>query len=117
MIGASKREYAFRNNVWQGYFHEFIGIKWCQNKSSVWTFIILEEIWFQYFFSHLRVLDKKLCHREICLIEVFSFLQFAKGLLREKIIPPSHSRPCMAFPQLLPPDCAMEESSHFDTNF
>ena len=71
--------------------------------------IILEEIWFQYFFSHLRVLDKKLCHREICLIEVFSFLQFAKGLLREKIIPPSHSRPCMAFPQLLPPDCAMEE--------
>ena len=59
---------------------------------------------FNIFFSHLRVLDKKLCHRE-----VFSFLQFAKGLLREKIIPPSHSRPCMAFPQLLPPDCAMEE--------
>ena len=71
--------------------------------------IILEEIWFQYFFSHLRVLDKKLCHREFCLIEVFSFLQFAKGLLREKIIPPSHSRPCMAFPQLLSPDRAMEE--------
>ena len=26
-----------------------------------------------------------------------------------KIIPPSHSRPFMAFLQLLPPDCAMEE--------
>ena len=26
MIGANKREYTFRNNVWQDYFHEFIGI-------------------------------------------------------------------------------------------
>ena len=31
----------------------------------------------------------------------FSFLQFTKGLLREKNIPPPHSRPCMAFPQLI----------------
>ena len=71
MIGASKREYTFRNNVWQDYFHEFIGIKWCQNKSSVWTFNYSRRNMVSIFFLTLRrVLDKKLCLREICLIEV-----------------------------------------------
>ena len=71
--------------------------------------IILEEIWFQYFFSHLDgCLIKNFVSERFVSLR-FSFLQFTKGLLREKIIPPSHSRPCMAFPQLLPPDCAMEE--------
>ena len=71
MIGASKREYTFRNNVWRDYFHEFIGIKWCQNKSSVWTFNYSRRNMVSIFFLTLRrVLDKKLCLREICLIEV-----------------------------------------------
>ena len=36
-----------------------------KNKSSVGTFIILEEIGFQYFSHTQRVLDKKLCLIEI----------------------------------------------------
>ena len=61
-------------------------------------------------FSHTqRVLDKKNFVSKSFVSLRFSFLQFTKGLLREKIIPPSHSRPCIASPQLLPPDCAMEE--------
>ena len=71
MIGASKREQTFRNNVWQDYFHEFIGIKWCQNKSSVWTFNYSKRNMISIFFLTLRrVLDKKLCLKELCLIEV-----------------------------------------------
>ena len=60
-------------------------------------------------FSHTQwVLDKNFVSKSFFSLR-FSFLQFTKGLLREKIIPPSHSRPCIASPQLLPPDCAMEE--------
>ena len=38
----------------------------------------------------------------------FSFLQFTKGLLREKIIPPPHSTPLHRLPPPLASDCAME---------
>ena len=69
---------------------------------------ILEEM-VSIFFSHLDgCLIKNFVSERFVSLR-FNFLQFTKGLLREKIIPPSHSRPCVAFPQLLPPDCAMEE--------
>ena len=38
----------------------------------------------------------------------FSFLQFTKGLLREKIIPSPHSTPLHRLPPPLASDCAME---------
>ena len=69
--------------------------------------IILEEIWFQYFFSHLRVLDKKNFVSKSFVSLRFSFLQFTKGLLREKIIPPPHSTPLHRLPPPLAPHCAM----------
>ena len=52
--------------------------------------------------------------KNLCLKLRFSFLQFTKGLLREKIIPPPHSTPLHRLPHLLPP-IVLWGSSHFDT--
>ena len=71
---------------------------WCQNKSSVWTYNYSRKDMISiFFFSHLDgCLIKNFVSERFVSLR-FSFLQFTKGLLREKIIPPSHSRPCMAF--------------------
>ena len=59
-------------------------------------------------FSHTqRVLDKKNFVSKSFFSLRFSFLQFTKGLLREKIIPPPHSTPLHRLPPPLAPDCAM----------
>ena len=41
MIGASKREYTFRNNVWQDYFQEFMGINGARTNRQCGRSIIL----------------------------------------------------------------------------
>ena len=52
-------------------FVNSLALNGARTKSQYGRTIILEKIWFQYFFLTLRrVLDKKLCLREICLIEV-----------------------------------------------
>ena len=59
-------------------------------------------------FSHTqRVLDKKL--REICLIEVLVSCNSPRVCCERRSSLTLTPRPCIAFPQLLPPDCAMEE--------
>ena len=63
--------------------------------------IILEEIWFQYFFSHLDgCLIKNFVSERFVSLR-FSFLQFTKGLLREKIVPHPHSTPQHRLPPTL----------------
>ena len=55
-----------------------------------------------------RVLDKNFVSKSFFSLR-FSFLQFTKGLLREKIIPPPHTTPLHRLPPPLASDCAMEK--------
>ena len=69
-------------------------------------------------FSHTqRVLDKKNFVSKSFVSLRFSFLQFTKGLLREKIIPPPHSTPLHRLPPPLASDCAMEARTLTQRNF
>jgi len=74
MIGVSKREHIFKNNfnkfdkiIFRNSWHHTM----MPGSHRRWgRSIILEEIGLQYFSHTQRVLDKNLCLKKLCLIEV-----------------------------------------------
>ena len=83
------------NNVWRDFsFHEFIGIQWCQNKSSVQTFKYSRRNMVSLFF-----LTKTLSQRDLSLR--FNFLQVHQGSVAREDHPSLSLTPLHGLPLTL----------------